>query len=167
MSSNAADLSQLLTDERLALVRWVARIVGEPAAEDVAQKLYLRVQRIEDDPPIANKRSFLFRMARNLAIDHVRAEQSREAVQAEAHAYLWEDLSSADPERDAIARAELARVMRAAAILPEPTKSIFRLHRFDGLKQSDVAARFGVSVTTVEKHVRRALAILRAARDGQ
>lgn len=166
MSSNAADLSQLLADERPALVRWVARIVGEPAADDVAQKLYLRVQRVADEPPIVNKRSFLFRMARNLAIDHVRAERSQEAVQAEARAYLWDELPPPDPEQEAVARAELARVLRAAAALPEPTKSIFRLHRFDGMRQSDVAIRFGVSVTTVEKHVRKALAILRAARDG-
>jgi RNA polymerase sigma factor (sigma-70 family) len=165
MPSNAAALSLLLASERAALVRWVARIVGEPAAEDVAQKLYLRVQRIEDHPPIANKRSFLFRMARNLAIDHVRAEQSREAIQAEAHAFLWEAIDPPNPEEQSIARAELDRVLRAAATLPEPTRSIFRLHRFDGLRQSEVAAHFGVSVTTVEKHVRRALGILRKARD--
>jgi RNA polymerase sigma-70 factor (ECF subfamily) len=39
--------------------------VGEPAAEDVAQSLYLRALRVEDDPSIVNKRSFLFRLARN------------------------------------------------------------------------------------------------------
>lgn len=75
MPTNAVFLSSLLTTERSALVRWVARIVGEPAAEDIAQSLYLRVQRVQDHPPIVNKRSFLFRLAHNLAIDYPRAER--------------------------------------------------------------------------------------------
>ncbi|WBO23895.1 RNA polymerase sigma factor [Sphingomonas abietis] len=158
----------MLIAERPMLVRRLARIVGsEPVAEDVAQSLYLRVQRVEDDPPINNKRSFLFRLASNLAVDHVRAEQSRARMQAEAQALLWSELAPPDPEQAASLNIELARVLKAAATLPEPTKSIFRLHRFEGLRQSEVAAHQGVSVTTVEKHVRRALAILRRARDGE
>ncbi len=168
MSTNAIALSRMLIAERPSLVRRLTRIVGsEPVAEDVAQSLYLRVQRVEDDPPIANKRSFLFRLASNLAVDHVRAERSRAKVQAEAEALLWSELETPDPEQTVSLNIELARVLKAAAALPEPTKSIFRLHRFEGLRQSEVATRCGVSVTTIEKHVRRALTILRRARDGE
>lgn len=50
------------------------RIVGSaPAAEDVTQSLWFRVQRVGDDPPIFDKRAFLYRLATNLATDHVRA----------------------------------------------------------------------------------------------
>jgi len=167
MPTNAVALSRMLIAERSSLVRRLARIVGsEPVAEDVAQSLYLRVQRIEDDPPIGNKRSFLFRLASNLAVDHIRAERSHAKLQAEAQAFLWSESAAPDSEQIATARVELARVLKAAAMLPEPTRTIFRLHRFEGLRQSEVAGRCGVSVTTVEKHVRRALAILRKARDG-
>lgn len=166
MPTNAIALSRLLQSERSSLLRLAERIVGSvAAAEDVTQRLWLRIQRVENDPHIANKRAFLFRLASNLAIDHVRSERSRAAVLAEAQAFLWNEIETPNPEQAAISAAELARVLAAAATLPEPTRSIFRLHRFDGLRQSDVAVRYGVSVTTVEKHVRRALAILRDARD--
>lgn len=168
MTSNAAALSLLMIAEHPSLLRRLARIVGsEPAAQDVAQTLFMRLQRIEDDPPIANKRSYLFRLASNLAIDHVRAERTRERIQTEAHALLWDDMDVADPREVAVANDELARVLKAAGALPEPAKTMFRLYRIEGMRQSEVASRYGVSVTTVEKHIRRALAALRQARDAE
>lgn len=166
MPSNASVLSQLMIAERPSLLRRLTQIVGsEPAAEDVAQSLFMRLQCVDDDLRIANKRSFLFRLASNLAIDHLRAERTRARIQAEAHALLWDDGDVPDPRQIALANEELARVLKAAALLPEPTRGIFRLHRFEGLRQSEVANRYGVSVTTVEKHVRRAMSALRKARD--
>lgn len=74
MPTNAIALTRLLIAERVALVRRLRRMVGsEPVAEDLTQSLWLKVQRIDDHPPITNKRSFLFRLASNLAIDHLRA----------------------------------------------------------------------------------------------
>jgi RNA polymerase sigma-70 factor (ECF subfamily) len=166
MPTNALALSRLLVAERPGLVRRLAGIVGsESLAEDVTQSLYLRLQRLKDDPPILHQRSFLFRLASNLAVDYVRAEQSQARRNAEAHALLWAEPEALDPERTTASCLELERVLKAASSLPEPTRSIFRLHRFEGLRQSEVAACYGVSVTTVEKHVRRALAVLRKARD--
>ncbi|WP_313436440.1 sigma factor [Novosphingobium sp.] len=74
MSSNASTLTRLLLLERPSLLRLAQRIVGSaPAAEDVTQSLWFRVQRVGDDPPIVNERAFLYRLATNLATDHVRA----------------------------------------------------------------------------------------------
>ncbi len=166
MSDNATALSRLLLAERPSLIRLAQRIVGSaPAAEDVTQSLWLKVQRIADEPPILNKRAFLFRLASNLAIDHVRSESSRAGIQTKARAYLWAELERPSPEQAAIAQDELARVLRAAETLPEPTRGIFRLRRFKGLTQAEVAAHYGVSTTTIEKHMRRAMTALRKARD--
>ena len=166
MPNNATAMTRLLVAERPSLMRLAQRIVGSaPAAEDVAQSLWLKVQRIEDEPPIANKRAFLFRLASNLATDHVRSESSRASIEAKAQAYLWAEPEAPSPEQAAIVSDELARVLRAAETLPEPTRGIFRLHRFKGLTQAEVAAHYGVSTTTIEKHMRRAMAIFRKARD--
>lgn len=168
MPTNAVALTRLLLRERPSLMRMVQRIVGSAeTAEDVAQNLWFQVQRVNDDPPIANRRAYLYRLTANLATDHVRADASRTTIEAKAQAYLWETSDQPSPEQEAIARDELARVLRAAEALPEPTKAIFRLHRFMGMTQTDVAARYGVSTTTIEKHIRRALAALRKARDAE
>lgn len=81
MPTNAAALTRLLLRERPSLLRLAQRIVGTaPAAEDVTQSLWLRIQRVEDDPPIANKRAYLYRLATNLAVDHARSDQRREDI---------------------------------------------------------------------------------------
>lgn len=75
MLNNAAALTRLLLQERTSLLRLVESILRDrPAAEDVTQSLWFRVQRIEDDPPILNKRAYQFRLAANLAKDRIRAD---------------------------------------------------------------------------------------------
>lgn len=44
--------------------------------------------------------------------------------------------------------------------LPQRTQEIFRLHREEGLSQLDVAELLNLSLSTVEKHLANALAVL-------
>jgi len=161
MSTNAVALSRLLATERPSLVRWVARIVGEPAAEDVAQNLYLRVQRIEDDPPIVNKRSFLFRLARNLAVDHARAERRhRTLFQTDAETgHIASDEPSA--ETRLLDREKVRRLAAAVEGMPLRCRQVFVLIKLDDLSVPETAVRLGISQDMVRKHVRHALQICR------
>jgi RNA polymerase sigma factor (sigma-70 family) len=168
MLTNALVISRLLIAERPSLLRLIARITGNPAAaEDVAQSLWLRAQRIADDPPIVHQRAYLYRLATNLAIDHLKGEARRSDVEVEAQALLWGCDEALAAERVVIAHDTLARVEAAARALPEQTRRIFELHRHEGLSQRAVAERLGVSTTTVEKHMRRAMQALARARDGE
>lgn len=49
--------------------------------------------------------------------------------------------------------------------LPERTRVIFILRRLEGLKYQDIANRFGISVSAVEKHMERAVAQLAKGMD--
>lgn len=167
MSTNATALTRLLLTERLSLVRLAQRIVGTaPAAEDVTQSLWFRIQRIGDDPPILNKRAYLYRLATNLAVDHVSNEARRATVHEEAQALLWGTDHALAADRVVIANEALRRIEIAISGLPEQTRRIFELHRYEGLTQRAVADRLGISTTTVEKHMRRAMQMLAKARDG-
>lgn len=166
MTPIAPPLTHVLIAERTGLLRRAWRIVGSAhAAEDVLQRLWLKVQQVDDPDAIRNPRAYLYRLAANLAIDHRRSEATRERIQAQADAYLWGAAEAASAEQVLIDRDTLARVMAALDGLPEPTRTMFRLNRFERMRIVDIAPLYDVSTTTVENHLRRALARLRIARD--
>ena len=59
-------------------------------------------------------------------------------------------------------RQRLALLTRALSDLPDKTSAIFRLHKFEGLSYAEVAARLGISRSSVEKHMMDALRHLAA-----
>jgi RNA polymerase sigma factor (sigma-70 family) len=158
MPTNATALTRLLLTERLSLLRLAQRIVGTtPAAEDVTQSLWLRVQRIDDDPPILNKRAYLYRLATNLATDHARAAYRRDELFDASE--LPVDVPSEAPsaEQRMLDRERLRRFEVALDELPLRCRQVFVLRRIDGLPASEVAARLGITVNAVAKHVRIAV----------
>jgi len=167
MPSNAAALSSLMIAERAVLVRRVERVLGNRSdAEEVAQALWFKIQRVADHPPIIRKRAYLFRLAQNLALDLKRSDRRRDMLHAGALDLLDEADHEPGPDRIVDSLVVLRRVRAAAEALPDPTRTIFRLNRFEGLSQKAIADRLGISTTTVENHIRRALDALAAARDG-
>jgi RNA polymerase sigma-70 factor (ECF subfamily) len=72
------------------------------------------------------------------------------------------DESTVQAEPGASERLTLADAVLAS--LPEMQRRCFTLHVVDGLPASDVAARFGITESTVRQHVFRARAALRRSR---
>jgi RNA polymerase sigma-70 factor (ECF subfamily) len=129
-------------------------------AADLTQETWLRLV-AHSGQPVDDLRAFIFRIARNLAIDHMRLH-GRRSVLDEGLAYLYE-VTGDPPELDEVvaAQQELARLGRALEELPEQTQRIFRLSRLHGRPHQQVARELGVSVSTVEKQMARALDHLR------
>ncbi|WP_114938670.1 RNA polymerase sigma-70 factor [Mucilaginibacter endophyticus] len=53
------------------------------------------------------------------------------------------------------------RINEAASKLPEKCRQVFMLSRFEHLSQQEIAERLKISVSTVKKHLTRALAAIR------
>ena len=61
---------------------------------------------------------------------------------------------------------QLERMRRAIAALPEPTRTVYRLHLCDGLDYPAIAARLGIDCGEVEHCIAAAIvAIDRALRE--
>ena len=52
-------------------------------------------------------------------------------------------------------------IQRAIKELPERSRSVFTMHRYDNLKYSEIAEILNISIGTVETHMVRALKFLR------
>jgi RNA polymerase sigma-70 factor (ECF subfamily) len=52
------------------------------------------------------------------------------------------------------------RLYEAIDQLPEQCQKVFRMSRFEGLKQQEIADRLGISIKTVKNHITHALQVL-------
>lgn len=154
---------------RLLVQRWEHQVLAflihmlgsVPEAEDLQQETFVKVFRQAASYEARGTfRSWLFRIAGNLARSRLRRRQVLRWVRLD-HAAL----SVADCGEDALAglqRAEAEQSVRAAvAALPARQRQALVLHRFQGLKQSEVAAAMGTSIPGVESLLQRAMATLR------
>jgi RNA polymerase sigma factor (sigma-70 family) len=150
---------------------FLRRIRDRSQAEDLTQETLLRVIRASELERIERADSYVFKVAMNLLRDTRRRTLRNgsaiyvpldDALATELDAQLVEDLS---PERVLQSRDALNDALKALNELEPRTRDIFMLFRLENVKQKDIAADFGISQSTVEKHVVKAMLHL-AARCG-
>ena len=127
-------------------------------SRDLLHDLFVRMAQNATAAGIDDPRAYLFRAATNVAIDAARADRHR---RTEPPPPGGEDLHRRDPSPDAletaIARDRLRRLDEALAKLPEETRAMIYLLRIEGQSYDRVARLFGLSKSTVEKRVAKAL----------
>ncbi|MCK0197172.1 RNA polymerase sigma factor [Ancylobacter sp. 6x-1] len=149
------------------LGRFLRRRLGDPhAASDLVQDTFLRVVE-RPETRVQDLRAYLFAIARNLLLNHVKQEARRrtDAVPHEWMAEVAADVPT--PEDEVHSRLELERLHRLIAALPPRTQQIFALNRIDGLSHADVARRLGLSESAVQKHLAQAVLHVTRALRGQ
>lgn len=165
---SGSSLKRLFTAHFRELHAYLTERLRDPeTAADLAQETFLRYAERGVDGAIAHERSYLYRTAHNLAVDHVRQLASRRT-----ESFAPEDMAHVADERPGIeaaasARQELDRLRALVAALPERTRRIFVLNRIEGLTYAQVAHRLGISESSVQKHLSMALRhVMRHSRRG-
>jgi RNA polymerase sigma-70 factor (ECF subfamily) len=144
--------------ERPSLLRLAERIVRDrPTAEDVTQSLWIRVQGIDDDPPIVNKRAYLFRLASNMAIDRAKAGQRQNALFGPDDAVEHVADETPLPEKVLLDREALDQVRNAIEELSPRSREILYLRRINGLSSVEIAERLGISRQMVTRYLAQAM----------
>jgi len=147
----------------------IRRILRRPAdAEDVLQETFVRVWARADtyDARLGSPATWLTRIARNRAIDRLRAQRARADVDAslavdsdtdrtreldlrETQGVPMEDAAAAVTIRDAVSH------------LPEAQRVLIEAAFFEGYTHQELAMRFGVPLGTVKTRIRSGLTALR------
>jgi len=125
--------------------------------DDVVQESFLRVWQARTRQPINSAKAFLFRVARNLALNLVRRER-RSPLVAEGDAVELGVIDDRQGVAERLSEQEKIDLLaEALATLPAATREILLLHKFDGIPQSEIARRLGLTDKAVEHRVARGI----------
>lgn len=170
-SSSPSGLEAAFLEHREKLLRFLAARGAGEAAEDLLHEVWLKIS-ASGSGPIASPLAYLYRTANTLMIDRYRSQRQtdkrdKDWTEATGGAVLGVS-DEPSPERRIAALQQARMVMEVLDALGERPSAIFRRHRIDGIQQREVAAEFGVSLSTVESDLRlayRALAQLKERLD--
>lgn len=162
------DLKAIFSSKRAYFVRVIARrLRNADIAEEIVQEAFLQVAAAEKTQRIENPEGYLMRTAINLSTDWLRQESSRRRREKD-----WSDVAYAldgggeaaslapSPAQTAIARDEYRRLEAAFSQLTPQVRTAFTLHKVEGLSHLETAAHMGLSRSTVEKHIMKAMRFL-------
>lgn len=157
----------VIRDNHPDLMRFLGRRVGNTAdAGDIAQEAYIRVLGAGIES-IDNPRSYLFRTAANLVVDHFRRlnrERNRSAELGrigDSRHEVEVTRRQAEPEAVVDAKQRLGAIYTALMKLSPKSRRAFVMHRFGGMSYAEIANELGVSKDSVEKYMIEALRLCR------
>jgi RNA polymerase sigma factor (sigma-70 family) len=160
MAESSVELRVLASEFRPALEQYFARRVESRAAvDDLVHDTLVRLLRQPRHVNLDLVRGYVFQTANSVLVDHLRRMRARDAALENA---VLPEQDEVAPERIVAGREELARVASALMELPQRTRGIFLLRRLEGMKYEEIASRLGLSLSTVEKLMSKAVAHLGA-----
>lgn len=127
-------------------------------AEDIVQDSFsalwekLSISGVE----IENVKAYLYTTARNRSLDYLKKEEIYDPNLSPSD--FEETLSNEEAEERSVRE---ARMWTAIDALPERCREIFLLNKRDGMKYKEIAAKFHISVNTVDNHISKALRLIR------
>nr|WP_278622611.1 RNA polymerase sigma-70 factor [Parabacteroides gordonii] len=129
---------------------YVYRLLGEKEdAEDVVQELFLTLWNNRKKIAIVeNVSGYLYKMARNLALNHIRTQTNYKTIldnQEEQLPYYEENSLETEEFRMAL--------YDCINLLPGRCKEVLLLHRIKGLKQKEIADQLSISVKTIKNQI--------------
>lgn len=137
------------------LKRFLAQFLSAQDVDDVAQEAYLRAYVAEQQTQIEHPTAFLFRVAKNLALTKL-TRKSRQITDyiEEAGGYAGTP-SVPGVDQEIEAQQCLGLYCEAIASLPIKCRQVFLLRKVHGLSHKEIAKRMGLSVSSIEKYLRK------------
>lgn len=135
-------------------------------SEDLLQQAFVHLLAVAEPHKIENPRAFLYRTARNLAIDAKRRrnvqQDYNEALKTEnvfCTENTWTPGGAGSPEQTVMSREKLKLLQTIIRELPPKRRRAFLMNRVQQMDFAAIAKALGISRDGVKKHVYRALEI--------
>ncbi len=137
------------------------------AVGDIIQDCFMKLWEKRGELILQSVGALLFRMVRNQCFNYLRhkALEDSEWLQSlnlEDHSErLYSTDFLDDPDQELLFQELKRQVEQTLDALPERSRQIFTMSRFDGMKNREIAEELGISVKVVERHIGRALKMFR------
>lgn len=146
---------------RAAYKRLESRAAADDAVQEVFVRFYERRHLIDNRLPV---KPYLLTSLKNRILNDFRNRLIHEAHHAQiAATQAAHHIHQPNIDGKALEQ----RFRQTLTQMPEKCREVFELSRFEQLTNKGIAERLGISVNTVEKHIGKALAILRKEFNGQ
>ncbi|MEO0444046.1 MAG: RNA polymerase sigma factor, partial [Pseudomonadota bacterium] len=132
--------------------------------EEVLQESFLSLFRhIKSGNKVTHDRGLLFKIAKNQLIDFHR-RKFKESMYVSPLETEKKEFPSPKPSYEQILSDEqdLNKLQKIIDCLPTRCREVFMLSRFEGMKHRQIADACGISVSMVEKHLKKAITIIRS-----
>lgn len=171
MNFNLSDFNRFFIDYQQRFVHFAITYVhNEAVAEDIViESMMYYWENKERLPADTNIPAYVLTAIKHKCIDHLRHQQLHQDVSDEiSQIYAWE-LSSRiitleDFEPNEIFTREIQEIVeKTVAALPEQTRRIFVMSRYENKPHKEIAETFEITTKGVEFHISKATRVLRLA----
>ena len=169
--SEIYSFNQLFTDYKGRFVHFANTYVGDSmVAEDIAiESLMYYWENRRNLAPDSNIQAYILTTIKHKCIDHLRHQQIRQDVSDEiSQIYAWElsgrIVTLEDFEPYEVFTAEIQEIVdKTLDSLPEQTRRIFRMSRYENKSHKEIAALLEMTTKGVEFHISKSTKELRLA----
>ncbi|MGL1956265.1 MAG: RNA polymerase sigma factor [Colwellia sp.] len=157
-NSTLSRLTESFITHNVFLRKYLTRYVKEHRdIEDILQDVYINAYKAEQSKEIENPKAFLFRVAKNIALNQLKKKSTTmtryiEESQTEIVMEKTDDL-----ELEISAEQSLEIYCQAVESLPNKCKRVYILRKVQGLTHKEISEKLDITVSCVEKHLHTGL----------
>jgi RNA polymerase sigma-70 factor (ECF subfamily) len=136
------------------------RLQSRQKAEDIIQDIFISLyQKRETLDITVSLKAYLYQALKFKILNILRDEFNRASCQKDL---FVKEIGKNDSSEYLEVRDLNRRIGRVLSLLPDKCRHVFLLSRQENLSNKDISSGLNISVSTVEKHIVKALKILRA-----
>jgi RNA polymerase sigma-70 factor (ECF subfamily) len=172
---NQPEFEEIYQEFQPKIRRYLSRMLGDQAAEDIAQEVFTKISRkLDSFKGISSFSTWIYRIATNTALDKLRSPSFKRSSES----ITLEDLTAteardawtgqAEPTVDQeVIRKEMSDCVREFVDkLPPDYRTVLILSELEGFKNREIADILEISLDNVKVRLHRARARLKQELDG-
>jgi len=153
---SATAVSDAFLEHQTFLKKFLGRYFSRPQdIEDVAQEAFLKAYRAEKTQDVRAPKSFIFHIAKNVALQQLtkKSQLITDYIEDLANPQVvYEQQQTSSVEDTVVGHQKLAVFCEAVASLPPQCRKTFLMRKVYGLSHKEISKKLGIAISTVEKH---------------